>query len=333
MKDTKKFITVLILLVTATLFFYPAHADQPKIENMELYTATATGSWLKIGAGIAEKTNDFFQGFPITALPSTGSVGNPPLVSDAKDGAQFGMSYGPFLVAARDGEEPYDKKFKNLRAIAALTPTVVHFQADVKPVVNSVEELLTKKIKINLGIPSKGGGSYYISRIIFSLMGFKSIDDIKKSGGSLYYGGSEDLMSAWKDRHTNANIIALNVPAAAIEESLVSRKGVLLNMGDKLLKELKERKGFFPFTIPAGTYSGQDKNVVTAALNLVVFARDNVPENVVYYMTKAIYENKKYFTAVHGSFKEFNPKTMASGLGIAMHKGAEKYYREIGLIK
>lgn len=302
-------------------------------KRYEISSGVTEGGWMKIGAGIAEKTNDFFDGFPFTAIPSTGSVGNPPIVSTSSVGkAHFGMSYGPFLLAAKNGEDPFEKPFTNLRAVAALTPTVVHFPIDVEAQVNTVYELLKNKIKFKLGAPSKGGGSYYLAQMIFSKMGLASLEDIKKWGGSIYYAGSSDVIGAWKNRITNAYILAYNVPSSAVEESLIGRKGKLLSIGDELMKILEEEMGFQEFIISAGTYPGQDEDVKTAALPLVIFTREDVSEEAVYFMAKAIYGNKDYMINIHSSFKSFEPDKMATGLGIEMHKGAEKFYKEVGLI-
>ena len=68
------------------------------------------------------------------------------------------------------------------------------------------------------------------------------------------------------------------------------------------------------------------------ALPTVIFTREDMSEDAVYYITKSIYENKDYLVGLHSSFNEFNPDLMHEGLGIEMHKGAEKFYKEIGLI-
>jgi TRAP transporter TAXI family solute receptor len=294
-------------------------------------TGSATGSWIKIGAGIAEKTNDYYEGFPITAVPGPGSVANPSLVAIGK--ADIGMSYPPFLVSAWNGEEPYDKPFTNLRTVAALTQTVVHVFADIDPQVKAVIDIIENKIPISIGIPSKGSGSHFISKIMFSALGYEDAEVVKEWGSKIYYGSGSSLLSAWKDRHTNVTIITYNVPASSIEECLVARKGILLDTGEDLRKILVEEKGFSPYTIPSGTYYGQDVDVETVSLPIVIFTRDDVSEEVVYNLTKAIYKNKDYLIGVHSSFKVFEPENMPIGVAIELHKGAEKFYKEIGLIK
>jgi len=328
---SRKIISIMLIIIIALSVVMVAGAQKPKIDNILFTTGSATGSWIKIGAGIAEKANDLFQGFPFTATPGSGSVGNPPIVSEGD--AHLAMSYGPFLILATKAEGPYDKKFENLRAVCSLTPTVVHIFATPEVEANTVEELIGNKVKMVMGVPPTGQGSNYITQIIFSAMGYDNLEKIKEWGSKIYYASGSGLVSAWRDRHTNVTISTYNVPASAIQESLMGRKGKILDMGEKLMNELVNNRGFSEYIIPAGTYPGQEKDIKTAALKIVIFTRDDVSEEIVYNLTKAIYENKDYMVNVHNSFKEFNTKEMSSSTGIELHPGAIKFYKEVGLIE
>lgn len=343
MRNKKYLCLVFSLILITSLFVGCTQKKQPegsvdnnagteklKIDNMEFVSGSASGSWIKIAAGIAEKANEHFEGFPISATPG-GSVGNPSVVSIG--GGDIGMSYAPFLVMAKEGTGPYEKPFTNLRAVASLTPTVFHIFADTKLPVNSVSELLEKKEPVVLGLPPKGQGSNYITQIIFSELGYDDVEGIQEYGSKIFYGDGGTLKDAWKDRHIDVDVMTYNVPAASIQEALTAREGKLLNIDKEVVDVLVNEKGFNKFTIPAGTYSGQDKDVETVSLKIVVFVREDVPEDVVYNLTKAIYENKSYYEGVHSSFKDFYPEKMTEGLAIELHKGAEKFYREVGLIK
>lgn len=304
---------------------------KPKISNMTLVTGGARGSFITIGAGIAEKVNDFYDGFPITAIPGPGTIGNIPLVSNGE--AQIGMSYGTFLQLAAKGEKPYDKQFENLRGIAALQPTVVHFIVDANSSVDDVSQLIEQKVPIKLGIPPKGNASHFIAQMIFSAMGYDDPEEIKEYGGEIYYASGGNLSDAWKDRQIDSLLGTYNVPAASIQESLIGRKGKILSFDEELKDLLIEERGFNEYVIPAGSYESQDQDVITLALPTVIFASEDLEEDVAYNLAKAIYENKTYFEGVHSSFKEFDPDKITEGLGVELHKGAEKYYKEIGLIK
>ncbi|MBA7584120.1 hypothetical protein ES708_26073 [subsurface metagenome] len=251
-----KVIKLFTLIIILSLFtgMMAIGAQESEIDNILFSTGSANGTWMIIGAGIAEKANELFKGFPITATPGPGSVGNPPVVSGGD--ADLAMSYGPFLLLAIEGKSPYDKKFENLKAVCSLTPTVVHIYATPDINANTVEELISNKVKMTMGVPPTGQGSNYITKIIFSAMGVDEIEKMKEWGSKPYYASGPDLVSGWRDRHINVAISTYNVPASAIDESLMGREGKLLDMGEKLMDELVNRRGFSEYIIPAGTYHG-----------------------------------------------------------------------------
>lgn len=336
----KNFIFCSILIIVALLAIGCAGSNdvksQPfqaktgrKAPNILFVSGSASGPWVKIAAGIADMVNEYFEGYPVTATPG-GSTNNPLVLYYGQ--AQIGMSYGPLLLLAQEGKDPYDKKIGNLRAVGALTPTVVHIIADPSIPVDNVSDLVKKKIQIRIGLPPKGQGSNYIAQQIFAELGYSDIDKIKDYGSSIFYGERNNLDEAWKYKHINVYFVTYNVPDDSVSNNMLARKDKLLNINQDLKKGLL-KKGFSAYTIPAGTYPGQNMDIETVANKIIVFAREDVPEEVIYYLTKAMYENKATLEGLHSSFKEFRPQEMLEGVTIPLHKGAEKFYKEVGLLK
>ncbi len=87
-----------------------------------------------------------------------------------------------------------------------------------------------------------------------------------------------------------------------------------------------------PYVIPTGTYSKQDYDVKTLGLPLVIFARDDVDADVIYYMCKAIYEKIEALRKSSGAFAEVDVSQLHLGGGVPLHEGAARYYREAGLL-
>ena len=85
--------------------------------------------------------------------------------------------------------------------------------------------------------------------------------------------------------------------------------------------------------IPANTYKGQTSDIPTISQTHALFAHKNVPDDLVYAMTKLAFENKAALVAVHPIFSSMDPMKGSQGLPIPLHPGAERYYREIGAIK
>lgn len=299
---------------------------------MELLTASASGSWVPIGAGISEKFNEYYDGFPLTAVPSSGSLANPPLIA-AGDG-EFGMSYAPFLMAAVEGTGAFEgvEKMENLRAVCALQPTVVHIIADVDPSIKSISDLIDQQYKVDFGVPPTGNASNFLAGSIFRSAGLTGIDDVSAWGGSVYYASGSNLTDAWSNRQVNAYFQTQTVPASGITEAMTGRSGRILDIDGDIAKALIEKEGFTTYTIPANSYPGQTEDVTSVALPIVIFCTDEADEEVVYNICKAIYDNTDYLDVVHSSFKEFNKDNMAVGCGIELHPGAVKFYTEKGLI-
>ena len=305
-------------------------ANMKRIKNMQIITGSAGGTWEVVGVAIASRVNEHFEGFPFTAVPGPGSVANPMVVASGE--SAFGLSYPNFLVAATKGEFPYDKAVDNLCAIASMPATVLHIYVDSRAVpVATLEDVVKKKIAFRLGLPPQGAGSYMIFHSIMNVCGLKNVEDIEEWGCKIYPATGQGLNDAWKNRMIDGSVMTFNIPAAIIEEALSARSGVLLSMGNGLMPKLEEM-GFTPVTIPAKTYAGQKSDVVTVGLPMVLFTRADISEDIIYLITKTLYENANFMKTVHSSFSGFNPDTMSEGNGIVLHPGAIKFYKEKGIM-
>ena len=85
--------------------------------------------------------------------------------------------------------------------------------------------------------------------------------------------------------------------------------------------------------IPANSYKGMKEPVKTAGMSAVLFVRDDIPDDVIYALTKAIVENKKYLTSVNKLFEDYDPATAWKDVGAPLHPGAAKYFKEKGYMK
>lgn len=326
----RKFLAVLLslLVMSAPAAFGADESNLPTIPELELLSGAATGSWYTLGAGIASKFNENFKGFPMTCVPGPGSIGNVGVISNGD--SEIGMSYGPFLVAARNGQPPYEMKFENLRSIAVLQPTVIQPMTSLN--IKTLGEVIRNKVKADLGVYPTGNASTFVIESIFKAYGLSAIDDLKSWGSTVYQADGGSLADAWSDRHINLHLPMLNVPASTVSEALLTRSdGKLLNLDDDVIQILVEKYGFQAYTIKAGSYESQKEDCKTVGLPIVMFCREDADENLIYTFTKTLYENKEFFLGVHSSFAEFDPAHMNEGVAIPLHPGAAKFYQEKGM--
>ena len=90
---------------------------------------------------------------------------------------------------------------------------------------------------------------------------------------------------------------------------------------------------YVPATIPANTYTGQTSDVATASVINFLVTSESVSTETVYQITKALYGNLDQFVAAHASAKEIKLANALTGMPVPLHPGAEKYYREVGILK
>ena len=328
----KKFMVVSILILVLFTFFVNSAFCLPKIDQMTIATDSANGTWLRIGAAVADKVNEHFEGYPITSVPGSGSVGNAALVGSGKN--LIGVSMVPWLLLAFKGEGPYEEALPDLRLIATFgKDQAVHIILDLKKEISTLEELLSKKIPVNFGIPAKGSASFLISNLIFNKCGYESPDVINNWGGKVYYAEGIANVDNWRDRHINAAFLTYNVPSTEVEQCLLGRPGKVLSLGENVIEKLVSENGFSRNVIPAGTYPQQEEDVETIGLKQAFICNTKLPDEVAYQIAKTLYEDVDFLANVSQTFKGWDRETMTESAPIPFHEGAIKFYKEVGLMK
>jgi hypothetical protein len=139
---------------------------------------------------------------------------------------------------------------------------------------------------------------------------------------------------AYKDKHIDAFIVTAGIPNAGIMDVATQNEIRILNIPADVAAKLTQKYPFLAAVkVPANTYKGQTAEVSTVAVNAVLIAGSSLKEEMVYNLTKALFENQADLAAAHAKGKELNMKTAVTGVSIPFHPGAVKYYKEKGLMK
>lgn len=303
-------------------------SHKPRIPMMTISTGSVGAGHYNICSSIADWVNSRVMGYPITAVPGSGGIGNP--IRVGRKDADIGVSYSPFLkMAVEGGKEPFTQPFPNLRAICSLTSNFQHILAarDIDAV--TFEDVAGKKIGLNIATGFPGTSDRFILQLIMAEVGINE-ETIKEWGGNILQIGTSGRVDLWKDRHINALHSSIEYPAAAITEAMASRKGKLLGLSEEVSEELIRKYGFAKAEIPAKSYPGQNDPIPTLKLTMVIFTTEDIDEEAVYIFTKTIAENQEKLRNSFGSFKNWNAEDMIRHLGIPIHRGAVKYYKERG---
>jgi len=333
MKRKRVHILVITGLIVALAFYSSyicsAKSKEIKIPKLLVSTGSVGGSWYATASSIGDWVNDKVEGYPITAVPGAGSIGNIPRV--VRGETEIGMSLGAFLLAANKGNVPFNKKYPNIRAMFSLTANSNHFLVDEKFEATTLKDIVDKKIGLRMSTSFPGSADNVVFEQVFTALG-TSIKEMGKWGVSLQLVGTSGRVNLWKDRHIDLLHSLIEFPAAAITDAMASRKGRLLGLTEPVRDTLIERYGFVKVKIPAGTYPGQDYPVPTVQAKQVFFTTEDFPEEIVYLIVKTVAESKERLRKAYKRFEYWEPKDMIKGLGIQIHEGALKYYKEQGWI-
>jgi len=299
---------------------------QERIAGVEFISGSPTGGWFPVASMVAEIVNTNYEGQPTSVVPGAGAVGNPLRVGTGQ--SDIGISYGPFLKLALEGaNDLYSEAFPELRAISSMTANSLHVVTSGDTTFQSMAD---NKPSMAVATGPTGSTEVFMLAELFAEYGF-TYDNIQEWGGSVQLLNTSERSDGWSNRQFDMVNFFINPPAAQVVQLMSARPDSrIMSISETAAQALKDQWEMQAVTIPAGTYPNQTEDVLTVGMPYVIFATTKLSDDFVYNMTKAIAENHERLIATHASFQEWQPEKMAEGVGIPLHPGAERYYRERG---
>lgn len=315
----KKRVSVLLVVLILIMTVFTACA--PKQTNLILATGGTTGTYYPLGGAMAQIFNTKIDNMNVTAQATGASIENCRLLESNE--AELAILQNDILDYAYNGTESFaDGKIENLRGITTLYPEVI--QVVATPGLTTIEDLAGKKVSV--GAP--GSGTEANARQILESAGL-TYDDL-----SVSYLSFAESADAFKDKHIDAFYVTSGVPNASIQDITAQNDIELVSLPDNIIATLIEKYPFYvEYIIPAGTYKGQDKDVKTVAIIAALATNTEASEDMIYEITKALFENQPELAQAHAKGAELSLEKALDGLSIPIHPGAEKYYKEKGIIK
>ena len=316
----KGLITVLGVILASTTIL-AACVDKGTV--VKLATGGNTGTYYSYGTAIGqivgEKADVSFN------IQSTGaSKANIQLI-DAGE-VDMAIVQNDVMDYAFNGSDLFmeDGAVTGFSAMAAVYAEVVQIVANPSSGIESIADLKGK----NVSVGDAGSGVEFNAKQILEAYGI-TFDDINKQ--NLSFSASAD---AYKDSKIDAFFATAGAPTTAIMDLVTSKDILILNIEDDIADKLMESYPFYTvYDIPGGTYTGVEEDIKTLAVKATFIVSNDLDETTVYNMTKALFENKEAITSAHAKGNELNEEYAVSGISIPFHKGAEKYFREIGALK
>lgn len=320
-------VLALVLLASCAPKTDAAKSAAPtEIRHITMGTAGVGGSNYPTGIAMSALWNANIPGVKAVAIATGGSPHNIDLLR-TKD-ADVAVCRSLEAYRATNGIEPYKEKMTWLRSLTGgLFTDVFQVVALKSSGIKSVADFKGRRVVVG----PVGSGGEVDARETLAAYGL-TYDDMKVS--FVEYTQGIDMM---KDGLADAGILGLALGASGMQELLLDGKVALIPITDEALANMKKKNEFlFRRNIPANTYPNQDQPVPTVATPPdIIIVRDDMPEDLVYQMTKTLYSNLPAVHAVSALLTQFTKDLVLpeDQMLIPYHPGAKKYFIEQGWIK
>ncbi len=295
----------------------PAGAQQ-----VTFMTGPQGGSWIPLGGALKGMWEKAIPGLQIQQTPGAG-VANVRGVDERK--AQIGMANSSSTVDGLEGRPPFPKKATNICQLANLYPQYFQVVATADAKVESFADFKGK----TLVTQPKGNTAEVLTGLVLKLNGMDYGSLAKVSFQAAY----TDAVSMMKDGHAQVFTLGTTAPASAVMDLASARDIRLVPVDDRTMSEIKKMNpGYNRLTIKAGTYPKQDRDVAVIGYSTHVIVACDLPEDLVYRMAKTMAANIDAMGAVVKPISGMTPKDMAIDIGVPLHKGAAKFYKEVGAL-
>jgi len=327
------FVLILAFLFAGTCF---AQQQQPQKKFFAISTGGTGGTYYPLGGILAQGLTERVPNVVATAQASGASVANCNLIKDKQVESAFVQNNVAYY--AYNGKAQFEgKPVKNLRGIASLYPETVQIVARADSKIKTMKDIKGKRL-----IPGdRGSGTEVDTQNVLWAYGLYDKEKKEYKGfASTDWLGFSGAAQRLQDKQADVTFTTAGWPTSAIQELAFGTPITLIPIDEAMIKKLTKE---FPFyakvVIPKEVYkTAKDVPTITTMAQWV--CDESVPEEVVYQMTKALFEGTEGKPSVaemmakaHAQGKNVTLKNAVVGMAIPFHPGAEKYYKEKGLIK
>ncbi len=302
---------------------------QAGMRYVTIGTGGVTGVYYPTGGAISKMVNKKRKEYNlrVTVESTGGSVFNVNAIM-AGD-LEFGVVQSDRQYQAWNGLKEWEgKPQKKLRSVFSVHPESVTLVAAVDSGIKTIYDLKGKVV--NIGNPGSGQRGNSIDALEAAGIDWKT--DLKAEGLK-----AAEAPGMLQDGRIDAFFYTVGHPSGAIKEATAgNRKVRFVPMPDEVIQKLTTKYPYYaPAVIPVEFYpGGTDKmDVPTFGVKATFVTSIDVPEDIVYAVTKEVFDNFDAFKKLHPAYKVLTKESMLQGLTAPLHPGAEKYFKEVGLIK
>jgi TRAP transporter TAXI family solute receptor len=312
-----------------------AQAQSGPPYRMTLAGASAGGLWSQLGVGVDQAVSAAYPGSTITYQTSGGGLANLPMVAAGR--VPMGIALDAEIDIAVKGEDPFKEPVKGVRNLARLYEAQINYMLVTKDFsekygIKSLEDLVAKKPPVRVAINRRGNATGKISALFFEAVGITP-QMIESWGGQVIYAASGEQTNLAMDRRIDMIHNGLFIPDRSILQVTTSVPMVWLTASKEVVDKVAKESAGKPYLVKAGAYPWLDHDVLTTAHGAVVTVSEKMDNQTAYNLAKAITENVTKISGQSAALAGVDKKVVADPSIIPFHPGAEKYYREAGLLK
>ncbi|SES63318.1 hypothetical protein SAMN05660297_00008 [Natronincola peptidivorans] len=329
MKKVLLMILVAILILsgcTATTSEAPASEENGGRETVAINipTAATTGALYPLGSSIANLWNSDLDFVRANAQASNGGIDNLNLLHSGE--AQVSMAVTSVMYQSFHGEATFEgRPNEKLRVISGLyynpNQVVVRKESNI----NSLGDIAGK----NFASGAPGSTTEVETSLHLTEAGVSYPDGLR-----VQFVGFTEAIDLMRNRQLDGAWIMAGLPTAAVTEITTTADGKLVPIEEDVITKLQQQYPWYAkYTIPAGTYDGQEEDVTTTAIKMAMFTTADLPEDVVYELTKSFWENIDTLKQSNSALRNMKIEDAVTDLaGLPLHDGAIRYYEEVGIL-
>jgi len=321
----KKTIAIILMICMTLAIFTGCQEASSKKQFVTIVTGGTGGTYYPVGTIFTTLWNEKLgEKVQASVQSSGGSVENLNMLKDGE--AQLGIAMANLTLFAYNGEERFkDNKFEDVRFVTALWPDVTQFVVTESSGINYLSDMKGKRFSVG----SAGSGTEYSTKLILETIGGIKFEDFTPE-----YLGYSEASSAMQNSQVDGMNAEGGLPTSAVSEITASKTKVkILEFTDSDYAKLHSVAPYYgQFTVPKGLYSGIDKDIKTVGVKSALICHANLDEEIVYELTKTLYENYESIVGSHKALEFMGLDEAIKGLPpVPLHPGAVKYYKEKGI--
>jgi TRAP transporter TAXI family solute receptor len=290
-------------------------------ESLTLGTGGTTGTYYAVGGVMATVLNPVMENANLTVTSTGASKANIQLI-DVEE-ADLAIVQNDVMYYAYTGTDLFEEEgaYETFSSVAGLYDETIQI-VTCSDSISSVADLKGKTVSVG----DAGSGVEFNAKQILEAYDM-TFDDINVVNAS--FGDSADSL---KDGKIDAAFIVAGAPTTAVVDLATTKAIHLVQLDEDHIKTLQDKYDFYTATtIPAGTYDGVEEDATTVSVRATLIASNNVSEDAVYELLKAMFDNQEDLIAGHAKFEFLNLEDAVKGISVPFHAGAKKYYEEQGI--